>query len=243
MKVLNDRHDASARLASEPDFGRASTPGIRDLLRDTGLLVTSLGDDGTVKDAEKFRNDCRKLIQRFSDALTQYGYPEDVKREVSLAQCGLIDETALRNLPEGSRAAWALNPFQVERFKVHDAGEFVIDRIEARLREAAPHADLLEGYAAMLGMGFRGRYALEGESKLVELMGALNARLKTLRPHEAQSFISDRAGRPLFDWFHRLSPWVIAAVVCMVAAIIWSTWAVALNGQVTHIPPVKVVQP
>ncbi|MCX5540632.1 DotU family type IV/VI secretion system protein [Paraburkholderia sp. CNPSo 3076] len=243
MKVLTDRHDTPAHLASDPDFGRASTPGIRDLLRDTGLLVTSLGDDGTVKNAEQFRNDCRKLIQKFSDALTQYGNPEDVKREVLLAQCGLIDETALRHLPESSRAAWALNPFQVERFKVHDAGEFVISRIEARLREATPNADLLEGYAAILGMGFQGRYALDGENRLVELMDALNTRLKTLRPHETRSFISDRAGRQFSDWFHRLSPWVVAAGVCVVAAVIWSTWAVALNAQVTHIPSAKVAQP
>ncbi|MEX3690197.1 DotU family type IV/VI secretion system protein [Paraburkholderia sp. BR14263] len=242
MKVLTDRHDTPAYL-SEPGFVRASNPGIRALLRDTGLLVTSLGDHGTVKNAEQFRNDCRKLIQKFSDALTQHGYPEDVKHEVSLAQCGLIDETALRHLPESSRAAWALNPIQVERFKVHDAGEFVIDRIEARLREATPNADLLESYAAILGMGFKGRYALDGESRLVELMGTLNARLRKLRPHEAQSFVSDRAGRPLSDWFRRLSPWVLAAVVCVIAAVIWSTWAVALNAQVTRVPSAKVAQP
>lgn len=243
MRTLTDRRNAPSLLASEPGFSHGSTPGIRELLRDTGLLVTSLGDDGTVENAEQFRNDCRRLIQKFSDALTQYGYPEDIKREVSLAQCGLIDETALRHLPEGSRAAWALNPFQVEWFKVHDAGEFVINRIKVRLREATPNADLLEGYAAILGMGFKGRYALDGESSLVELMGALNTCLKELRPHEARPFISDRAGRQLSDWFRRLSPWAVTAVVCLVAAIIWSAWAVTLNEQATHIPSAKVARP
>lgn len=243
MKVLTDRRNAPALRASEPGVGRASTPGIRDLLRDTGLLVTSLGDNGTVHDADKFRGNCRKLIQKFSEALTRHGYPEDVKHEISLAQCGLIDETALRHLPESSRAAWALNPFQVERFKVHDAGEFVINRIEARLRETAPNADLLEGYAAILGMGFKGRYALDGESRLVELMSALNTRLKKLRPRDERTFISDRSGRQLSDWFRRLSPWAIAGITCVVAAAIWSTWAVALNAQATHIVSAKVGQP
>lgn len=243
MKMPTLRRNVPAPPASEPGFGRAGTPGIRDLLRDTGLLVTSIGDNGTVDDADTFRERCRQMIQKFSDALTQYGYPEDIKCEISLAQCGLIDETALRHLPESSREAWALNPFQVERFKVHDAGEFVINRIEARLREAPANADLLEGYAAILGMGFRGRYALDGESRLVELLAALNTRLKKLRPHVESSFISDRAGRQLSDWFRRLSPWAVAAIACVVAAVIWGTWAVGLDTQAAHIPPAKVAQP
>lgn len=243
MKVLTKRGDTPALLASEPGFGRAAGPGIRELLRDTGLLVTSLGDDGTAQDAEKFRERCRQLIHKFSEALTQHGYLEDIKHEILLAQCGLLDETALRHLSAASRAAWEFKPLQVERFKVHDAGEFVIDRIEVRLREASPNADLLEGYAAILGMGFMGRYARDGESRRVELIGALDTRLKKLRPHGEPSFIADRAGRQLFDWLHRLSPWALAGIVCVVAAIVWSMWAVALNTQASHIAPAKVIQP
>jgi len=235
--------DTPALLASDSGFARAGNPGLRKLLRNTGLLATSLGDNGTVPDAATFRQHCRDAIQTFSEALAQHGYPEDIKREISLAQCGLLDEAALRHLSADSRGAWELKPLQVERFKVHDAGEFVIDRIEARLLEAPPNADLLEGYAAILGMGFMGRYARDSESRRVELIGALGTRLNKLRPREEPSFVSDRAGRQLSDWVHRLSPWALAGVVCVVAAIVWSMWAVALNTQASHVAPAKVAQP
>lgn len=217
--------------------------GIRDLLRDTALLVTSLGEGGTVPEAGAFRERCHQIISTFSDALTQRGYPANLRQEALIAQCGLLDETALCHLSAESRPSWELKPLQVEWFKVHDAGEQVIARIEARLREASPNVDLLEYYVAVLGIGFKGRYARDGESERTALISALNARLAKLRPVATQAFIADQAGRRLSDWFYRLSPWVMAGLACIVAAIVWGVGSVALDTQVGHIAPAKVSQP
>ncbi|WP_296651605.1 DotU family type IV/VI secretion system protein [Paraburkholderia sp.] len=217
--------------------------GIRDLLRDTALLVTSLGPTATAPDAAQFRERCRQAIQDFSNALARRGYSEDVRREVLVAQCGLLDETALRHLSAESRASWELTPLQVEWFKVHDAGEHVIERIEARLRETPPDADLLECYSAILGMGFMGRYARDGEARRAALVAALNTRLEKIRPPVEQPFMTDRAARRISDWFYRLSPWAIAGVSCAAAAIVWGIWSVALDNQLAHIAPAKVDRP
>jgi type VI secretion system protein ImpK len=240
MTILTSSHGGPALMGIAPAVDHFSGGGIRDLLRDTALHVTSLAPGGTVKDAAAFRDGCRQLMGNFSDALTRRGYPEDVRQEAMLAQCGLLDETALREFDEQARSGWELKPLQVEHFRLHDAGERVIDCIEARLSEASPNADLLECYSAILGMGFVGRFARDGDAKRAELVAALNTRLQKLRPVVGQSFIADHAGRRLSDWFYRLSPWAIAGLACIAAVAVWGVWNVALDAQLTHITSAKV---
>ncbi|WP_179402244.1 DotU family type IV/VI secretion system protein [Burkholderia guangdongensis] len=243
--VTPNRHEA-ALLQGATGAGRVSGDGIRDLLSNTALLVTTLAPGGQTRDAGALRKHCRQLIDSFSLALERRGYPEDVRNEALVAQCGLLDETALRYLPTDSRSGWALKPLQVEQFNLHDAGERVFDRLEARMRETPPQVDLLECYSAVLGCGFVGRYARyarEGEAKRAALIRSLDAQLDRLRPSREQPFNADRAERRLSDWFYRLSPWAIAGIGCVAAAIVWGAWAAGLDMQVEHLVPAKVVQP
>ncbi len=230
-------------MDAQGSAGRASGEGIRDLLRDTALLVTTLAHGGHVEDAAGFRDRCGQLIEHFSNALERRGYPDDVRQEALVAQCGLLDETALRYLAAESRADWELKPLQVERFNLHDAGERVFDRLEARMREASPRLDLLECYSAILGLGFLGRYAREGEAKRTALIASLNAQLEKLCASPDRPFVADRAGRRFSYWFHRLSPWAIASLACVAAAIVWMTWAAALDLQLAQLMSAKVGQP
>ncbi|MCC8392447.1 DotU family type IV/VI secretion system protein [Paraburkholderia sp. MMS20-SJTR3] len=239
-KSIRSGHRSAALTGTAPAADHSIGEGIRDLLRDTALLVTSLAAGGTVQDATAFRERCRQLITSFSEALARRGYPDDVRLEATVAQCGLLDETALRELEEQARSGWELKPLQVELFKLHDAGERVIDCIEARLREAPPNVDLLECYSVILGMGFIGRYARDGDAKRVELIGTLNTRLQKLHPAIERPFIADRPGRRLSDWLYRLSPWAIAALACVVAVAVWGVWNVALDAQLADITSAKV---
>ncbi|RBB33084.1 DotU family type IV/VI secretion system protein [Burkholderia reimsis] len=243
MNTLNSSRHATALMDSQPGTARVAGEGIRDLLRDTALLVTTLGSGGHAPDAAGFRDRCRQLIERFSNALEQRGYPDEVRQEALIAQCGLLDETALRHLPADSRAGWELKPLQVERFNLHDAGERVFDLLDARMRETSPRIDLLECYAAILGMGFVGRYAREGEAKRTALIASLNTQLEKLRSSAERPFIADRAGRRLSDRFYRLSPWAIAGIACAIALVVWWVWAAALDVQLAHLVPAKVRQP
>lgn len=246
MTILASSRNEPALTGMVPRVDHVNGGGIRDLLRETALAATSLAPGATVTDAAAFRDRCRRAIGNFSDALTRRGYPADIRQEAMVAQCGLLDETALRELDEEARSGWGLKPLQVELFRLHDAGERVIDCIEARLREASPNADLLECYSAVLGMGFMGRYARDGEAKRAELIAALNSRLQKLRPAVGQPFMADHAGRHLSDWFYRLSPWAIAGLACVAMVVVWGVWNVALESQLAqlaHIAPPKVLRP
>jgi type VI secretion system protein ImpK len=243
MNALPRSDNEAALLDGAPGASRASREGIRDLLRDTALLVTTLMPGGHTENATEFRARCGLLVGNFSNALERRGYPDDVRREALIAQCGLLDEIALRYLPAESRAGWELKPLQVELFNLHDAGERVFERLEARMREASPHIDLLECYAAILSLGFIGRYARDGEAKRAALTSSLQAQLEKLRPAATRTFIADRPGRRLSDWFYRLSPWAIAWLACVVAALVWLVWSTALDAQLAQLVHAKATPP
>ncbi|SEB21147.1 DotU family type IV/VI secretion system protein [Paraburkholderia sartisoli] len=218
--------------------------GIRDLLRDTALLVSMLMQGGNTDPANELRERCVQLMTAFSAALEQRGYAADVREDALYAQCGLLDEAVLRYSSIEDRSSWEAHPLQVERFGKLDAGDHVFERLEERMREASPNVDLLECYAAILGLGFRGRYACptgtssgvrEGETKRAALIVALGARLENLRPAVTRTFIADRNERRIADWFYRFSPWGIAGTCCIAAAFVYLVWGHALDAQLAHL--------
>lgn len=225
------------------DIAASREAGMRDLLRDTALLVTSLASGGAVPDATSFRQRCRQITGLLAEALERLGYPEDVRREALVAQCGVLDEMALRYLPAAARIDWEQRPMQVERFSIHDAGRRVIDCIETHLQKASPDVDLLECYAAILGMGFVGRYARDGQAKRAALIATLNARLQELRAPTDEPFLTDPAGTQLATGFYRSAPWIIGALACIAAMAVWIAANRTLDTQFAHMTPAKVGQP
>jgi type VI secretion system protein ImpK len=215
----------------------ATATGIRDLLRDTALLVSMLTQGGNGAPVKDLRQQCVQLMAAFSAALEQRGFAADVREDAQYAQCGLLDETVLRCPSIEERSSWEAHPLQVERFGKLDAGDHVFDRLAERMREAPPNVDLLECYAAILGLGFMGRYAREGEAKREMLIATLNARLENLRPAVTRTFIAERTGRRIADGFYRVSPWGIAGLGCIAAALVYLIWGHALDAQLGHLVP------
>lgn len=240
MITLPLARDKRAHTNPVPDVARRTGEGMRDLLHDTALLVTSLSSGGTVQDAARFRERCAQLVDQLNDALTRLGYPEALRREALVGQCGLLDEIALRHLPASTRHAWELHPFQVERFSIYDAGRRVIDCIEAHLHESSPDIELLEYYAAILAMGFIGRYARDGKEKRAALISTLDTRLRTLRETGDEPFLTDPAGLGLSVRFRRFASWIIVIAACIVATLVWIAGSRVLDTQLAQIAPAKV---
>jgi type VI secretion system protein ImpK len=150
---------------------------------------------------------------------------------------------ALRHLSADARLAWEAQPMQVARFSIHDAGSRIIDCIEAHLHQSLPDVDLLEFYAAIMGMGFIGRYAREGNARRAALIAALDTRLESLRPSGEEPFFFEPAGPRLSTGISRLAPWIIVALVCVAAVTVWIAASVLLDTQLVHIGPARIVGP
>ena len=241
--IVSSRHE-SALLAWEPSSGHSARPSMRALLRDTALLVSHLSNGGRVDNPESLRLQCMQLVAQFAAALDAQGVAADVRDDAAIALCGLIDEAALRHLPAADKANWEQTPLQVDRFSIHDAGTRIYERIEYRMRESAPNVDLLECYAAVLGLGFRGCYAArsrsstgahDGEAKRQALIAALATQIDQLRPAARPRFVVDRANVRLLDRLTHLSPWVIAGAACVIALCAWFTWDRMLDADLAQL--------
>jgi type VI secretion system protein ImpK len=101
-----------------------------------------------------------------------------VVEDAAYAQCALLDEYALRRLTGDERSAWEREPLQVQEFQSHNAGEELIARIERRLAEAQPVIPLLVVFHAVLGLGFQGKFALEGNAARDALVHTIDERLQ-----------------------------------------------------------------
>ncbi len=205
------------------------------LLRNTALEVSLLAQGATTVAAPQLRQRCLALIQELDSALEECRVSADVRQDVLYAQCGLLDEAALRHLPEEMRSQWEAKPLQVERFGKHDAGEHVFNRLSERMREAPPNIALLECYATVLGLGFNGRYAREGELRRRAVISALSGLLAASALKGDDGLIVDAARTRRRDWFYRLSPWAVAALACAAGVIMFVVVGQALDLQVAHL--------
>ncbi|SAK43886.1 type VI secretion system protein ImpK [Caballeronia arationis] len=221
---------------SEASMMQADPPTMRALLRDTALEVSLLAQGGTAGSVPDLRARCLQLVQDFDAALEARQVPRDVKEDAVHAQCGLLDEMAMKHLSGVGRSQWDEYPLQVERAGNHHAGEQVYERLTARMRETPSNIELLECYAPILGLGFRGRYARdEGQGERAALIKALNAQIAKARPSVEPSFVIDCGGGRRFDWMRQVSPWALAGVACVVAGVIWFAWAQSLDSQLAHL--------
>jgi len=148
-------------------------------LRNTALTVTELADGGNLAESfESFRARCLELLTRLRDEFRSAGHAAAVVEDAAYAQCALLDEVALRRLQGADRDAWEREPLQVKEFQSHNAGEELIARIQHRLAEPEPVVPLLAVFYTVLGLGYQGKFALDGASDREALMRAIDKRLK-----------------------------------------------------------------
>ncbi|MGN5479797.1 DotU family type IV/VI secretion system protein [Cupriavidus basilensis] len=147
-------------------------------LRDTALTVTELLDEAKPDTFEAFRARCLEHVARLREEFRAAGQPPAVIYDAAYAQCALLDEVALRRLKGTERDAWEREPLQVKEFQNHNAGEELIASIERRLAEPQPVLPLLVVFYAVLGLGFQGKFTLDGTGAREALMRAIDERLE-----------------------------------------------------------------
>jgi len=194
---------------------RESIPLLPLALSDTARTVTALIEmtpDSTTTgptdeglsfgpDLASLRARCLEHVAKLREEMESQ--PADVCEDAVYAQCALLDEIALARLTGDHRDAWESEPLQVREFRSHNAGEALITRIERRLAEPEPAPVLLAIFHAVLGLGFRGRFALEGAEARAALMRTLDTRLHQAVPRDegnpviAMSDGAARSGKPM----------------------------------------------
>jgi type VI secretion system protein ImpK len=183
-------------------------------VRDTALTIALLSDAARpTPGVEAFRAKCLEQVSRLRQEFSTLGQPDDVIEDAVYAQCALLDEVALGQLQGTDRDAWEREPLQVQQFKSHNAGEALIARIERRLAEPQPVLPLLHVFHAVLGLGFKGRYALEDAGARAAFMRTIDERLDRAGWDESSGPVLVAGGkRSRWRNFSSLA-WVAAASV------------------------------
>lgn len=190
-----------------------TTPPIFPLaLRDTALTVAALVSGSTPVTFASFRERCLEQIASLREELRAARQSPDVIEDAIYAQCALLDEFALRHLDGATRDEWEREPLQVREFQSHDAGDALIDRIERRLAAPQPVLPLLAVFHVVIGLGFQGRFALNGGTDRAALLRALDERLARAGVDQGNGPVIVTHGRPDTGW--RVSPivWVVLAL-------------------------------
>lgn len=186
--------------------------------RDTALTVATLGRPTTPSSFDTLRQRCREQIQRLRAELKTGGQPDDVIQDAVYAQCALLDEAALSHLTARDRDAWEREPLQVVEFGTHDAGDVLIARMQQWLQQPQPVRPLLAIFFAVLTLGFRGRFALEGRDAHAAMIQALSDRLGGADEPSGGVVVRSTVSR---RWFPRLSLPAGVLLAIAMAAIVW----------------------
>jgi type VI secretion system protein ImpK len=124
---------------------------------------------GIVAPSNDLRPKITAMFDDFERRAERYRFNHKI---VSVSKFGLaafVDETVLtNNFP--LRNEWEKNPLQLEYFGEQLAGNKFFEKLEAMLRQIDVTADAVEIYYFCMLLGFKGRYAVYEQEKLLEIM-------------------------------------------------------------------------
>lgn len=124
---------------------------------------------GIVKPSNDLRPKIASLLKEFEERALRYRYRESLIQVTKFALASFVDETVLTN-DFNLKEQWERYPLQLEYFGEHLAGEKFYEKLEAMLRQMEVTADSVEVYYVCMLLGFKGRYAVYEQEKLLNIM-------------------------------------------------------------------------
>lgn len=150
----------SDRRASQNDLLRFAGP-VFDLI----LRLKA----GIVKPSNSLRPKVAKLLEEFEKRAERYRFNHKVIRVSKFALASFVDETVLtNNFP--LKDEWEKYPLQLEYFGEQLAGNKFFNKLKAMLKQMNVTADAVEVYYVCMLLGFKGRYAVYEQDKLISIM-------------------------------------------------------------------------
>jgi type VI secretion system protein ImpK len=124
---------------------------------------------GIVQPSNDLRPRCAKLLDEFEKRAERYRFNHKVVRVSKFALASFIDETILTNdFP--LKDEWEKYPLQLEYFGEQLAGNKFFNKLEAMLKQMKVTKDAVEIYYVCMLLGFKGRYAVYEQEKLLSVM-------------------------------------------------------------------------
>ena len=136
---------------------------------------------GIVTPSNELRPKVAGMLEDFERRAERYKFNHKIVQVSKFALAAFVDETVLtNNFP--LRNEWEKNPLQLEYFGEQLAGNKFFDKLDAMLKQIETTVDAVEIYYFCMLLGFKGRYAVYEQEKLLATMQtAANALVKAGR--------------------------------------------------------------
>jgi type VI secretion system protein ImpK len=159
---MSDQIPQSSRRSSQADKDLVSFASpVFDLI----LRLKS----GIVQPSNDLRPKVAELLKSFQERALRYRYSEKIINVAKFGLAAFVDETVLTNdFP--LKHEWEKNPLQLEFFGEQLAGVKFFEKLEAMLKQIDVTADAVEVYYVCMLLGFKGKYAIYEQEKLLATM-------------------------------------------------------------------------
>lgn len=134
---------------------------------------------GIVSPSNELRPKVAAMLDDFVRRAERYKFDHKIVSIAKFALASFIDETILtNNFP--LRSEWERNPLQLEYFGEQLAGNKFFDKLESMLQQPEITQDAVEIYYLCMLLGFKGRYGVYEQEKLLEIMKSTANALMTV---------------------------------------------------------------
>ena len=124
---------------------------------------------GIVQPSNDLRPRIAKMLDEFEKRAERYRFNHKIIRVSKFALASFVDETVLtNNFP--LKDEWEKYPLQLEYFKEQLAGNKFFKKLDAMLKQIDVTADAVEIYYVCMLLGFKGRYAVYEQEKMLSTM-------------------------------------------------------------------------
>jgi type VI secretion system protein ImpK len=124
---------------------------------------------GIVTPSNDLRPKIAGMLEDFERRAERYKFNHKIVQVSKFALAAFVDETVLtNNFP--LKNEWEKNPLQLEYFGEQLAGNKFFDKLEAMLKQIEVTQDAVEIYYFSMLLGFKGRYAVYEQDRLLATM-------------------------------------------------------------------------
>ncbi len=161
-------------------MGRDREVSKNDLVRFAGPVFDLIlrVKSGAVEPSNKLRPKIAQMLEDFEKRAERYRINHKIVRVSKFALAAFVDEVVLtNNFP--LKDEWEKNPLQLEYFGEQLAGNKFFEKLESMLGQINQTADAVEIYYVCMLLGFKGKYAVYEQEKLImTLQNTANALVK-----------------------------------------------------------------
>src|SRR4029078_7303749 len=124
---------------------------------------------GIVAPSNDLRPKCKGMLDDFERRAERYRFNHKIFQGSTFALAAFVDETVLlNNFP--NRDQWEKSALQLELFGEQLAGNKFFEKLESMLNQIDVTKDAVKAYSVCMLLGFKGRYAVYDQEKLLEIM-------------------------------------------------------------------------